>query len=148
MYAPFPPLFLILSFQLADPLVLSHSLAEMSRDKAFLTLLSRTSPLRGRFTKEYLAHEELVLPPPEIGTRFWIMWRFQFHLYCREIFVSETAIYHFYAICAISPIHANWKFFITQICILSSLKRTVKNWFSKKFEIIFLFLQQQDSIWL
>lgn len=35
-------------------------LAEMSRDRALLTLLSRTSPLRGRFTEEYLAHEELV----------------------------------------------------------------------------------------
>lgn len=37
-------------------------LLEMSRDKALLTLLSRASPLRECFRKEYLVHEELVLP--------------------------------------------------------------------------------------
>lgn len=60
--SPSPSLYFYhyLSFSLLCARSFFRVLAEMSRDRALLTLLSRTSPLRGRFTKEYLAHEELV----------------------------------------------------------------------------------------
>jgi len=57
-------LFLSLSFFFSLSLYLVRPFyripLEMSRDRTFLTLLSRTSLLRGRFRKEYLIHEELV----------------------------------------------------------------------------------------
>jgi len=52
----------------------------------------RTSPLRGRSAKEYLAREELVLRN-EQRTCSWIMRRFQFHLYSRGIYSFRRAMY-------------------------------------------------------
>lgn len=90
-------------------------LAEMSWDRALLTLLSRTSPLRGRFTKEYLAHEELVPATGETSneqrTRSWIMRCFQFHLHHRGIFVlHDSRKRSFLSAMAMLPIYAGLLF--------------------------------------
>jgi len=59
-------------------------LLKMSRERALLTLLSRTSPLRGRFRKEYLiSMRNLSCRRTEMSNEHPKLY-FQFHLYHME----------------------------------------------------------------